>query len=114
MLPASRASEIPTSVRSTSAQPVKRFARFHSDCPCLTRMRRACGSSRAARGRRARDAVRDDDGTRCTTRDARNDGTCTVGGSRPQAQTTPNIGEVGPSASSSRTTTFGLHLKLTH
>ena len=60
-LPASRASEIPTSVRSTSTQPVKRLARFHSDCPCRTRMRRACGSSKDARGGRCtRGAVPDD------------------------------------------------------
>ena len=63
-LPASRASEIPTSVRSTSTQPVKRLARFHSDCPCRTRMRRACGSSKDARGGRCTRGARPGDARR--------------------------------------------------
>mmetsp|Transcript_36204 Transcript_36204/g.62181 ORF Transcript_36204/g.62181 Transcript_36204/m.62181 type:complete len:224 (+) Transcript_36204:1729-2400(+) len=42
ILPASRASVIPRSVRSTSTQPVNRLARFHSLCPWRTKIRFAC------------------------------------------------------------------------
>mmetsp|Transcript_33202 Transcript_33202/g.106549 ORF Transcript_33202/g.106549 Transcript_33202/m.106549 type:complete len:222 (-) Transcript_33202:30-695(-) len=45
---ASRASWMPRVVRSTSTQPVKRFARFHSLCPWRTSTSLACGASSAA------------------------------------------------------------------
>ena len=82
-LPASRASEIPTSVRSTSTQPVKRLAQFHSDCPCRTRMRRACGSSKDARGGRCTRGARPDDARRRTGE-----------GSSPQTPRTHSMPEV--------------------
>mmetsp|Transcript_100436 Transcript_100436/g.287455 ORF Transcript_100436/g.287455 Transcript_100436/m.287455 type:complete len:259 (-) Transcript_100436:1113-1889(-) len=41
------ASFLPRVVRGTSAQPVKRLASFHSDCPCLRKMRVVYGSSAA-------------------------------------------------------------------
>lgn len=41
LFPASTASSTPFSVKGTSTQPVKRFFSFHSDSPCLIRIKAA-------------------------------------------------------------------------
>mmetsp|Transcript_45026 Transcript_45026/g.144906 ORF Transcript_45026/g.144906 Transcript_45026/m.144906 type:complete len:254 (+) Transcript_45026:478-1239(+) len=55
------ASFFPSVVRPTSAQPVKRFASFHTDWPCRSRISVACVSAfSASRGDAARDGRRTD------------------------------------------------------